>query len=56
MFDVLLEDNAEAWDLDGDGRWTRARPRKGARSKPTQTVLMRNALARARRRLASRSR
>ena len=31
-------------------------PRKGARSKPTQTVLMRNALARARRRLASRSR
>ena len=56
VFDVLLEDNAEAWDLDGDGRWTRARPRKGARSKPTQTVLMRNALARARRRLASRSR
>jgi polyphosphate kinase len=56
VFDVLLEDNADAWDLDGDGRWIRARPRKGARSKPTQTVLMRNALSRAQRRLASRSR
>jgi polyphosphate kinase len=55
VFDVLLADNAEAWDLDGDGRWRRARPGKGERSRPTQTVLMRNALARARRRLANRS-
>jgi polyphosphate kinase len=55
VFDVLLADNAEAWDLDGEGRWRRARPVKGERSRPTQTVLMRNALARARRRLANRS-
>jgi polyphosphate kinase len=55
VFDELLADNAEAWDLDGDGRWRRARPGKGERSRPTQTVLMRNALARARRRLANRS-
>ena len=55
VFDVLLADNAEAWDLDGDGRWRRARPGKGERSRSTQTVLMRNALARARRRLATRS-
>jgi polyphosphate kinase len=55
VFDVLLADNAEAWDLDGDGRWRRARPGKGERSRSTQTVLMRNALARARRRLANRS-
>jgi polyphosphate kinase len=55
VFDTLLADNAEAWELDGDGRWRRARPSKGERSRPTQTVLMRNALARARRRLANRS-
>jgi len=55
VFDILLMDNAEAWDLDGEGRWRRARPGKGERSRPTQTVLMRNALARARRRLANRS-
>ena len=36
----------------GAGR--RARPRKGERARPAQAVLMRNALARARRRLASR--
>jgi polyphosphate kinase len=55
VFDTLLADNAEAWELDGDGRWRRARPSKGERGRATQTVLMRNALARARRRLANRS-
>jgi polyphosphate kinase len=55
VFDVLLADNAEAWDLDGEGRWRRSRPGKGERSRATQTVLMRNALARARRRLANSS-
>ena len=29
-----------AWDLDGDGTWRRARPRKGDRSRSAQTVLM----------------
>jgi polyphosphate kinase len=55
VFDTLMADNANAWDLDTDGRWRRARPGKGHRSRPAQTVLMRNALARARRRLASSS-
>ena len=55
VFDALLADNSDAWDLDGDGTWRRTRPRKGARNRAAQTVLMRNALARARRRLANRS-
>jgi len=55
VFDALLADNAEAWDLDGDGRWRRARPAKGERSRATQAVLMRDALARARRRVANSS-
>jgi len=54
VFDVLLADNSEAWDLDADGGWRRARPRKGVRARTAQVVLMRNALTRARRRLASR--
>src|SRR5262245_13967783 len=54
VFDALLADNSEAWDLDGHGRWRRARPRKGSRNRAAQGVLMRNALTRARRRLASR--
>jgi polyphosphate kinase len=55
-FDTLIADNADAWDLDSEGLWQRARPRKGDRSRPTQTVLMRNALSRARRRLNGSSR
>jgi polyphosphate kinase len=55
VFDALLADNAEAWDLGADGRWSRARAGKGERSRAAQTVLMRNARARARRRLARRS-
>jgi polyphosphate kinase len=54
VFDVLLADNSEAWDLNADGHWRRARPRKGVRNRAAQAVLMRNALARARRRLARR--
>jgi polyphosphate kinase len=54
VFETLLADNAEAWDLEPDGHWRRARPGKGERARPTQTVLMRNTLARARRRLANR--
>src|SRR5262249_1929133 len=52
-FETLLADNAEAWELAADGNWHRVKPAKGERSRPTQTVLMRNTLARARRRLAS---
>jgi polyphosphate kinase len=52
-FDVLLADNASAWELSPDGRWMKLRPRKGERSRPTQGVFMRSARARARRRAAS---
>jgi polyphosphate kinase len=52
-FDALLKDNTTAWDLGADGAWKRARPKKGERLRSTQTVLMRSAIARARRRLAA---
>jgi polyphosphate kinase len=52
-FDVLLADNASAWELSPDGRWMKLRPRKGERSRATQGVFMRSARARARRRAAS---
>jgi polyphosphate kinase len=52
-FEILLADNASAWELSAEGRWMKLRPRKGERARPTQTVLMRSARARARRRAAS---
>jgi polyphosphate kinase len=52
-FDALMADNGQAWDLAADGRWRRARPDQGERLRPAQDVLMRKALARARRRLGS---
>jgi polyphosphate kinase len=50
VFDVLQADNAQAWELHGDGSWERLTPAKGGRPKPAQTTLMRNAATRARRR------
>jgi polyphosphate kinase len=52
-FDVLLADNASAWELSSEGRWMKLRPKKGDRSRPAQQVFMRNVRARARRRAAS---
>jgi polyphosphate kinase len=52
-FDVLLADNATAWELSSDGRWMKLRPRKGDRGRAAQTVFMRSAKARARRRAAN---
>jgi polyphosphate kinase len=51
-FDVLLADNASAWELSPDGRWMKLRPKKGDRGRPAQQVFMRSARARARRRAA----
>jgi polyphosphate kinase len=51
-FDVLLGDNATAWELSSDGRWMKLRPRKGDRGRAAQQVFMRSARARARRRAA----
>jgi polyphosphate kinase len=52
-FNVLLADNASAWELSSEGRWMKLRPRKGERGRPSQVVLMRSARARARRRSAA---
>jgi polyphosphate kinase len=52
-FETLFADNVNAWDLEPDGAWRRAKPAKGERSRAAQTVQMRNVLARARRRVAS---
>jgi polyphosphate kinase len=48
-FDVMLADNASAWELSSEGRWLKLRPKKGDRAKRSQQVFMRSARARARR-------
>jgi polyphosphate kinase len=48
-FDVLLTDNASAWEMSSEGRWMKLRPKKGDRGKQAQQVFMRSAKARARR-------
>ena len=52
-FDVMLADNATAWELSPEGRWLRLRPRKGDRGRGAQLVFMRSARARARRRASN---
>jgi polyphosphate kinase len=52
-FDVLLADNASAWEMSSEGRWMRLRPKKGDRGRQAQQVFMRSARARARRRAVS---
>jgi polyphosphate kinase len=54
VFDALLADNVQAWQLRPDGTWRRLQPKKDERPVPAQSVLMRSALARARRRPAAR--
>jgi polyphosphate kinase len=50
VFDALLADNTQAWELGSDGTWTRLRPKKDERPRPAQNALMRSARARYRRR------
>jgi polyphosphate kinase len=52
-FDVMLADNATAWELSSEGKWMKLRPRKGDRGRAAQQVFMRSARARASRRAAS---
>jgi len=52
-FEIMLADNASAWELSPDGRWMKLRPRKGDRGRATQAVFMRSARARASRRASS---
>jgi polyphosphate kinase len=52
VFDALLADNAQAWELGSDGTWERQQPMKDERPRPAHTVLMRSTRARFRRRAA----
>jgi polyphosphate kinase len=55
MFDALLSDNTNSWELHGNGSWKRLRPKKDDRRVSAQGLLMRNAVARARRTVSRRS-
>jgi polyphosphate kinase len=55
MFDALLSDNTNAWQLNGDGSWRRVRTKKDDRAVSAQGLLMKNAVARARRTVSRRS-
>jgi polyphosphate kinase len=46
-FEVLLADNALAWELDSDGRWARRHPKKDEPNRGSQLVFMRRARPRA---------
>ncbi|MFO1316225.1 MAG: polyphosphate kinase 1 [Burkholderiales bacterium] len=37
---AYLADNREAWELDAQGRWTKVRPRRGARRRAAQVELL----------------
>jgi polyphosphate kinase len=54
VFDALLADNAQAWELRADGTWERLKPAKDERPKPAHAALMRSARARFRRRAETR--
>ena len=41
MFDTLLADNAQAWELRADSTWKRLRPKKDDRPLGAQAALMR---------------
>ena len=56
IFDTLLADNRQAWQLDADGLWTRLRPADGEKPKVAQTALMRRAQMRERRQAEYRNR
>jgi polyphosphate kinase len=46
VFDALLADNAQAWELGPEGSWERLSPAKDERPKPAQAALVRSARAR----------
>jgi polyphosphate kinase len=56
VFDTLLSDNRQAWQLGADGTWTRLQPAEGEKPKVAQTALMRRAQLRERRQAEYRNR
>ena len=55
MFDAVLADNTNSWELNGDGSWRRVRAKKDDRKVSAQGLQMRSAVARARRTVSRRS-
>jgi polyphosphate kinase len=53
VFDALLGDNTNAWELAADGSWHRCVPRDGEEPQVAQTALMRRARSRRRVRTAA---
>jgi polyphosphate kinase len=49
VFDALLADTSQAWELGSDGAWSRIAPPNGERPRSAQSQLMQRARARARR-------
>jgi polyphosphate kinase len=49
VFDALIKDNGQAWELDSKGRWSRVLPSDGKRRRTAQGDLMSKARSRARR-------
>jgi len=56
IFDAVLADNMQAWELRPDGSWERRTPAKNERARVAQSALMRRALARERRQASVRNR
>ena len=56
IFDTLLADNAQSWELRPGGAWERLRPKKNQRVHAAQAALMRRARVRSRRQAEYRSR
>jgi polyphosphate kinase len=46
VFESLLADNSQAWDLRADGTWERVQPAKDERPKPAHAALVRSVRAR----------
>ena len=55
MFDALLSDNTNSWELNGKGTWHRLRPKKERPPRVRTGTADANALARARRTVSRRS-
>jgi polyphosphate kinase len=56
VLDSIFTDNTSAWELAGDGSWTRATPQKGEKLHAHQTALQRRVRLRARRQTDGRGR
>jgi polyphosphate kinase len=56
LLESAFADDTNAWELDGEGTWTRSRPPEGGKPRTHQVRMMRRALQRARRQAEGRGR